>query len=201
MRLLITGPGRSGTTWATKALHAAGIHDAGHEDAYTARRHGEKAWRCEVSWPAAPYALQARDAGVYVVHLTRHPLKVIASRATPSQMAPRTTFGEPPTRLGRFVYDHAPHIEQLTTVLDRAAAHWVHWTRLAEAAAHETLHLETITPGDITRLAHIVDPDAHGITRLPRPVNGHSSTPVGIGWSDIDHIEGLTDTAKLLGYR
>lgn len=203
MRLLVTGCGRSGTSWLAKCLRDAGIADAAHEKAFTVVRHGEDDWRCEVSWLAAPYTPLA-DA--HVVHLVRHPLKVIASRVATQTFENRDrgadVDGRPRPRIGPwglFAYDWCPGMHAARTPVERAAWHWVQWNRLV--VADELLRVEDIDAATVTRLARIVDPDARGVDKLRLTAHrGDTPDPDPIDWPDIDHVPGLVAMAEAYGY-
>lgn len=190
-RLLVTGTGRSGTMWAAEALTEAGApcgheHIFGRTDRSTLHR-----WRAEASWRAAPH-LDGLPSDIYVVHLVRHPVHTVASRAK------RHTFQDPVPSGGLWAMDVCPEIAEGATALERSAIHWAAWNRLVEPHAHERLRLEDVTAADVERLARLVNPDAR-LDRLPPPV--HVSVPaVRVSWDDLAHITGLVDLAASYGY-
>lgn len=198
MKLLITGAGRSGTTWFTRMFQQAGI-PATHERVYNRdNRHVDAEWVCEASWLAAPYT---PIPGVHVVRLVRHPLRVIASRATWG------TFGPPGYKVkpaaarirrekGDFAVRHCPIIATGDTLVDKAALHWAYWNRLV--AADETIRIEDVTVDTVNRLAHIVDRSA-SVVSLGKPVN--KGRPTTLTWDDIEHVEPVAELATELGYR
>lgn len=199
MRLLVTGAGRTGTWWLTHALRSCGI-DAQHEVAYSLDRHGDGDWSCEVSWLAAPFTPVA-DA--YVVHMTRHPLAQIASRAAWGSFEDQDPPGPydqrgpyDPRPKGRYAIDWCPDIARGRTPVERAAIHWVRWNELV--VADEILRLEDCTPAEVWRLASIVDPRASR-PRIGPPVN-RSHRPPTLTWADVDHVAGLRDLAARYGY-
>src|SRR5690606_19447192 len=142
-------------------------------------RHGDGDWTCEVSWLAAPFTPLA-DA--HVVHLVRHPLAQIASRAAWGSFE---EYREPtglydPRPKGRWAIARCPLIAEGSTPLERAAIHWTAWNAMVHA--DEVLHLEDVDVETVWRLARIVDPDAARPT-LIAPTN-QSTDPPTIGWDD-----------------
>lgn len=196
-RLLITGTGRTGTWWITHALRAHGI-EADHEIAFSTRRHGDGNWQCEVSWLAAPFTPVA-DA--HTVHLVRHPLDTIRSRAAWGSFEQhRPAGGYDPRIKGRWAIDQVPEIAAGADPIERAAIHWTRWNQLVHA--DEVAHIEHLTADDVTRLAHIVTPTATTPARLPRPGVNRSRSPIPRPtWADVAHIDGLLELADRYGYR
>lgn len=194
MRLLVTGAGRTGTTWLTRALRSCGI-DARHEIAFNHRVAGVGGWSCEVSWLAAP---STPIADAHVVHLVRHPLEAIASRAAWGTFERRRRPGRYDPRVkGRWAVGMCPEIAEGTTAVERAAIHWARWNDMV-AGADELLRIEDVDAAVVTRLARIVDADA-GPAALGHPVN-QSLDPPSLDWSDVDHVPGLIDQADEWGY-
>lgn len=189
MRLIVTGTGRSGTLWAAEALSAAGI-DCGHERAFDPRRHGEGDWVADSSWLAAPCT---PFADAYVVHLVRHPLDVIRSRATWG------TFQRRRGPWARWAIRHVPAMADPTlSPVERAAVHWTGWVQLI--TADETLRLEGVTAADIGRLARLVD-SAAVTPALPAPNHAAARRGRALSWADVGHIPGLLEQAERFGYR
>ncbi|NEN79557.1 hypothetical protein [Nocardioides zeae] len=158
-------------------------------------RHGEGDWQAEVAWPAAPFTPVA-DA--YVVHLVRHPLDTIRSRASWGSFAD-TPSDTQRYRLGQWAQRIVPEIARGRNPMEKAAIHWVEWNRLVADPA-EALRLEDITAADVTRLARIVNADAEAV-ELPPKSNGAPELVERISWDDVAHIPGLLDLAAEYGYR
>lgn len=195
MRLLVTGAGRCGTWWLTHALRSCGV-PARHEVAYSTDRHGDRVWECEVSWLAAPYTPVSENT--YVVHLVRHPLRQIASRAAWGSFEDREPAGwYDPRPKGRWAMRMCPEIAGGATPIERAAIHWVAWNSLV-VSPQEVLRLEDLDAATVWRLARIVRPGAEAPT-MPRPTN-QSVNPPSIEWADVDHLAGLVDLAESYGY-
>lgn len=137
-------------------------------------------------------------ADAYVVHLVRHPLATIRSRASWG------TFADIPSdtrryRLGQWAQRVVPEIADGRSPLEKAAIHWVKWNRLVVDPA-EVLRLEDITAADVTRLARIVTSDAEAV-ELPPRTNGAPELMEELCWDDVAHVSGLRDLAAELGYR
>lgn len=168
-------------------------------------RSGAGDWRCDVAWPAAAYLsdLCARlGDDLHVVHLVRHPLAMIRSRATPNWHIRTTAMLDPatPTKYGQWVMDHTPEVAEWPTVIERTAAHWVTWNCLIAPFAAERIRIEDVTPAVVNRLARIVDPEAPGILTLQPANNVKLGKMPPLLWADVDHIPGLLDLAREYGY-
>lgn len=191
MRLLVTGCGRSGTTWLARALRAAGV-PAWHERAYSLTRSGQGGWAAEVSWLAAPHR---PPSGTYVVHFVRRPLATIASQAARGGLA--RSAGHPLRAYDDYIYRHLPAVRDGGTQLDRCARFWVGWNELVNA--DERLRLEGITAADVTRLAQLVYPAAW-LGRLPPPAHTSAAAPPPLSWADLVHIPEVAKLAAAYGY-
>lgn len=196
MRLLVTGAGRTGTTWLTHALRSCGI-PAQHEVAFSIDRHGDDDWTAEVSWLAAPFT-PIDDA--HVVHLVRHPLDQIRSRAAWGSFEDRKPSGRYDPRIkGRWAIDHVPEIELGDTPIERAAIHWTYWNQLI-IGADELLRIEDMTAETVERLAQIVDPRARLTSPLPARSNQATHPTPRPTWADVEHVDGLVELAHNYGY-
>lgn len=197
MKLLVTGTGRTGTVWLTHALVAAGV-PARHEVAFSIARHGDVPWQAEVSWLAAPY-LPMRDH-VHVVHLVRHPLDCIRSRAAWGSFNDVGGHGIDRRIKGNWAIQHCYAIKSGKTVIERAAIHWVRWNEMIHARqpGAELARLEDLDLPTILRWARVVTPYAH-LDALPEPVN-HAPTTPALVWEDVAKIPGVWSLAKRYGY-
>jgi len=120
-KLLITGCGRSGTRYATKALALVGL-ELGHEKE---GRDGQINWRA-VGWSPE------RLAGYVVLHQVRHPLGVIASCHTIMQ------------RSWDYACDVEPRIKKDADLLDRCMQYWVWWNKRAASVSRWTYRVENL---------------------------------------------------------
>lgn len=181
MRLLITGTGRCGTLWLTKALVSLGI-PCKHEIAYSLTQHGEGSWEAECSWLAAPY-LNALANDTYVVHLVRNPLATIRSRLAWGTFRDSARVPARRRLRGDFAIRHCPQIATGETELARNAIHWAEWNQLIldnRPELGEELRLEDITDETILRLARIVQPNINSKS-LPSRNNEHQQSPQVLG--------------------
>lgn len=188
MRLLITGVGRCGTKWFAQTLTEAGL-PCSHEKHFTPVANGSCSdWRAEASWLAAPHTPRN---GIYVVHLTRHPLDIVRSRTdkgTFERGGPWQKWAE------RF----APGMMFHQDPLMRAGIHYVQWSRLV--VADEILKLENVTTEDVTRLARMIDPEARELSELPPKENATVKRSPRPTWGDLEGVPFFRETAERYGY-
>lgn len=201
MKLLVTGTGRTGTVWLTHALRRAGV-DARHEEAYSLTRHGAPPWTCEVSWLAAPYTPLIN---AHVVHLVRHPLACIRSRAAWGTFDKQGGPGIDRRPKGRFAMEKCPAIKAGKTALERAAIHWVEWNKLVREA-DELVRIEDVDIQYVRRWSEICrgrgDRPRAGTFVLPDRTINSASWRLGMAleWREVEHIPGLIDLARAYGY-
>jgi hypothetical protein len=190
--VLVTGTGRTGTWWLTEALRLAGVK-AEHEIHYSLDKQGPiPDGTVEVSWLAAPFT----PVDVWTIHLVRHPLKTIASRAAWGSFGgPQPRYSYNPRPKGDYAIRHCPKIAEGTSPVERAAIHWVEWNRLVQA--DEVLRLEDVTAETVRDIARRVG-DAK-LPRLPKPTN-QAPNPPKLVWADVEHVDGLTEMAGRFGY-
>ena len=193
MAVLVTGTGRTGTWWLTEALKRAGA-TAEHEIHYSLTKHGPIPDNTvEVSWLAAPHT----PVDVHTIHLVRHPLATIASRAAWGSFGgPRPRPDYNPRPKGDYAVAWCPRIAEGETPVERAAIHWVEWNRLVHA--DEVLRLEDVTADTIRGIAGMVTESKP--CRLPPPIN-QSPNPPELSWADVEHVGGLVELAGRFGYR
>lgn len=190
MKLLVTGCGRSGTTWMLHCLRAAGLPAIGeHGRTWQTVPFDGNAWDVDVSWRLAPFTPWP-DA--YVVHIVRHPLDVIRSRLDTGNFAPGKG-------MGAYARKWCPGMNTTDDLTEAIAWHWVQWNRLV--VADEVLRLEDVDAIAISRLASMVDPRAH-LEALPAPVNVTDPAERGraVPWSRVAQVPGLLARAARYGY-
>jgi hypothetical protein len=144
-RVLVTGCGRCGTTYASLLLSRAGLH-VPHER--KVGRDGISSWLFAPGSVAVPWGpVPARYRFEHVVHLVRDPLAAIPSLATFRSSA------------WQYIALHAP-IDPTERVLLRAARFWLHWNALVERRATLRVRIEDM-PGALGGvLAHVGASDA-----------------------------------------
>lgn len=176
MGVLVTGTGRTGTSWLTQALRSAGAK-ATHEKHYSLKKAGPiPEATVEVSWLAAPHTPVAE----FTIHLVRHPLKVIASRAAWGSFGGWDKKGYDPRPKGRYAVKHCPRIAEGEDPVERAAIHWVEWVSLVDADV--VWRIEDVDKEDVGWLACQVGPPKP--FKLPGRVN-QSKHPPTLTWSDV----------------
>jgi hypothetical protein len=193
---LVVGTGRCGTWWLTHLLRNAGVV-AHHEVHYNMTRHGPVPDNeVEVSWLAAPYLHTHHGE---IIHLIRHPLKVVASRAAwGSFEKQRHRHGDGQKGYdarvkGGWAIHHYPIIGWGKTPVERAARHWVAWMKLLVDIPNR-LYLEGITSFDIEYYFGVVVPNL-----CKRPTN-KSHNPDTLTWNDVRDVDGFIELAGELGY-
>jgi len=193
--LIVTGSGRSGTRWLSRSLTAAGV-TCGHESVYGVERFergvalDDRLWRAEASW-LVPMARYIPD-DAYIVHVHRHPLEVIGSRLG-------RVGTESFARHWSIVTRHFPDLGR-TDALTALATMWVEWIGLLAPIAHEMRALSDVYPETVRRWASRVNPDAVAVA-VPRDQNRAEGTLVQrVTWSQVEHVPGLIQVARQLGY-
>lgn len=130
--VLITGCGRSGTTFISQALTAAGL-DVRHE--YLGKD-GSASWYMNAESADAPYGC-CSTMGLrftHIFHQVRHPLKTIASINHSSHAS---SFA--------YVAVYVPEIDLAhDSRLIQTAKYWYYWNLLAEAKAEWRYRIEDI---------------------------------------------------------
>ncbi len=131
--LIITGTGRCGTGYVAQLLSSAGF-PCGHEAIFTwpgldfakAQLEAQPFLRGDASWLAAAHLDNDILSEAKVVHLVRHPQRVIESclRANPGRTPPYL----------RYLEKHCPEVARYESVLDKAAARYIYWNELIEQA-------------------------------------------------------------------
>ena len=157
LELILTGTGRCGTGFAAQWLTSAGLR-CGHEAIWSYRGTDGareklaryRGYRADSSWLAAPYLDDVLLAGMPIVHITRHPQKVIASwmRIHPSSTPP----------YWRYLVDHCKPIKQIERELDQCAARYVLWNELIEGKSEGRDSFRwKIENGEVGLLAWLVE--------------------------------------------
>jgi hypothetical protein len=160
-KILVTGTGRSGTTFAATTLLKLGI-SAGHERIYQIGRKGPdwpKHDHVEVSW-AAPRFRADWPEDVTVLHLVRHPLRTVESylNIIPGAYAgwiDRWHLPEMVRPSGLTNVDGSFEDMGTWSKLDWVAWHYITWNRCVERYASRLFRVED---GDGKRLfVHIAN--------------------------------------------
>jgi len=126
--VLITGCGRSGTTYMTEFLRKSGL-DVLHEQM---GRDGSVSWimGAETDWaPVGP--LLKNFEFDHIFHQVRHPLKVI-----------RSYYNSPPGVTWEWICSIIPEISLEDSPLTRCAKYWYYWNLMIENKAEWTYRIE-----------------------------------------------------------
>lgn len=146
--LLVTGTGRCGTGYVAQVLTSVGV-PCSHEGLFhpfhdplaaVAERQANPWWNWQASssWLAAPFLGRPELDGVTVVHLVRHPKRVIDS------MTYMQLVANPPGAYRAFRLKHLPELRGLPPV-EYAAATYVKWNRMIEPHADLRWRIEDST--------------------------------------------------------
>jgi len=140
MWLLVTGTGRCGTGFASQVLNSAGV-GCTHEGVFTLdgweyaihlikerRRNPAWGWQADSSWLAVPFLDRPELAAMTVVHLVRHPKKVMDSHLRLMAHRPEAV----PYYQG--MEDYLPELATYD-VIDRAAYWYLKLNEMAAARA------------------------------------------------------------------
>jgi hypothetical protein len=147
IKYLITGLPRSGTKFMARLFTKAGI-PCGHEMIFGfpgIAEYVEKP-QAESSWLAMPKLQELREAGTYIIHLTRNPIKIINS------LFIRKFFEREEINVGTF-YEIFPQI-LFKEILDRKGIDkyiifFLKWNQEIQKHAHMRIKLEDVNE-DIT---------------------------------------------------
>lgn len=134
-RILVTGTGRCGTGYLAKVLTSVGIKTS-HEGIFRPNQNIEENikirltnpqwdWEGESSWLAAPWLEHWKLKELTIIHLVRHPKKVIDS-----QMRIRA-FDKPGNMFFEYQMKYLPQMRILSPI-DRAAYFYIIWNAWIE---------------------------------------------------------------------
>jgi len=142
--LIITGTGRSGTSYVSAVLSLAGC-PCGHETMFTQFYPDNECppLPAEASWLAVPF-IKPEDK---VVHLIRHPLKVIASMAAKLHVKPGDDS------YWKFIYKHTGI--EFTTYVDFRAKFFVEWTKRVIARRDRVIKIERFGRNEVAMLGRM----------------------------------------------
>jgi hypothetical protein len=161
--ILITGCGRSGTTYIAELLTLCGL-DVPHEELGD---DGCSSWYMAVEDYNSPFGPGTRDAHFkHIFHQVRHPLDVITSwfYNIPENIETKPTWD--------FLYAHILEIKKKDTHLVKCAKYWYYWNLRAEEKAewrYKIEDMEIIFPEMCQRLGVPVNFEA--LHKIPKDVN------------------------------
>lgn len=191
---LITGCGHQGTGWMARAMNLLG-HATGHEWVYN---FGDKPrWanlEGESSWPAAAKITEMHRS-IAVMHLTRHPMDVVASVHNSNFLRSNCTCEhEPDAHRGepyvQYILAEFPDLWDIRPDEVRATAWVVMWNRLVESNAkgrfYRRFKIEDVSsqPSELVRAAlflagivHSEELAAEVQSLIPSNFNTHRRNP------------------------
>lgn len=147
-RFLITGTGRSGTTWAANTLTANGVQCDHQQIRHEHVLAGEYEWPAdkigESSYEAVPLLPHLRPKVEQVVLLARHPVDVAHSWI--QQGVFTDEWRNQDDLLQKVLAKHLPGIDAQPDPASRALWFWLEWNRLALQYADLVLLLNNTTP-------------------------------------------------------
>lgn len=174
--LVVTGTGRCGTKFTNKVLGSISLKcmhqgvfrpgrggpgspevDPGLVELVTVadvkqrvatQKAGRWGWVAETSWLAAPYLGIEEMEGITVVHLVRHPKKVIDSLVKCQVFEVRERYG----LYYDFAYHWVPQMRYLKTPEERAAEFYVKWNNIIEPYADVFWRVEDGPEGLLDKL-------------------------------------------------
>lgn len=126
--------------------------------------------------------------GVYVVHLVRSPLDVIASLAARELLDTKYPFARFVDHHAPFSYEHGPK---------RAAAYWLAWNEMAAAVADTTWRTGEIGVAQVLHISNVcglvLDPErvARALNETPRDTNSFPH-----GQISLDALEELAEPVR-----
>ena len=157
----------------------------------------------DASWMAAPYLDSEQLEDVPVVHMTRHPKKVIASWI---RKHPHST-----PRYWQFFLDHCPEVNEIESVIDQFAARYVLWNDLIESKLNgHDFYRWRVEDGEDGLLAWLADRGIVDLTYIDRRTlypnktyNTKSGEPKEISLEQVSEPwrSRLAETAERYNYR
>jgi len=214
-KLLITGCGRSGTFYATEVWRSLGL-DIRHERPVPPHgsmgKDGMASWFMTVDDPNPPFGPSAIGYEFdFVLHLVRHPLKVIASVA-------QLLLGKG-SLASRYIEQNVPEIQLNSEecslkprdqLILLSARYWYHWNLLAQEKASDTIQVEQLIP-ELPRLCELLEVEYKpGLAdKISQNTNARwqyvREEPCVVEWTDIETLdssllEKIRNLAALYGY-
>ena len=159
-RVVITGCGRSGTSYIATVLQRHGLDV----------RHEEIGADGIVDWKWAPFV---DPAGIPIIQQIRHPLKVIASCSTfvPESWDYICRQADIPRDLG---------------VLARGMRYWLEWNKLVSKKAHFRYRVEELSSAlPVVCSFFSVEPNYEAMESVSKQQNTRSWKYAAITWSDL----------------
>jgi hypothetical protein len=193
--LLVTGCGRSGTTYMATFLEKSG-YEILHE------RLGKEG---VVSWPMSvdslsPWGPLSKQSFQHVFHQVKHPLPVLTSWMINLSNLNRDEWV--------FIRRHVPEIKLSDSLIVHCAKYWYYWNLLAEKKAEWRYRIEDlvdILPEFMQRSGLILDYKV--LEQIPSNCNTWLDTRYKLTWNDLkrelprDLYQKIRDMAYRYGYK
>ncbi len=195
-RILITGCGRSGTSYTATLLSALDLR-CGHESVFRLPEivRGEVSWPddlpAESSWLAAPF-LDLLPPETFVLHQVRDPLSVLRSLR-------RIGLFERPGPFTKFVVEHLGEELEAAAPDEAGLFYWDRWNALVEERAarsgltYRRLRLEELDPATLSGIlveagyfrspSEIEERQLH--VRSDRNTRGDKSADADLTWASL----------------
>lgn len=167
LRYLIVGTGRCGTVYLARLLTSLGI-PCGHERVFTGgdvdacieamrsegrnsacsascghdlAQYGAAEVVAESSYLAAPFLDDKRLRTCRVIHVVRHPVRVLLSFLNDIGFFRHQRSLDVTHSHERFVYERLPSLERYESPVLRACHYYIEWNRMIERSANDANHL------------------------------------------------------------
>ena len=167
LKFVIVGTGRCGTVYLAKLLSALELpctHEGifsyeGLDTALLKLNNKSKIQNSEISlrsgdwlknfdsvqgdasYLAAPFLNHPALSNTKIIHIIRHPLKVISSLVDDFGYFTDTSLPINPDPWQEFIYSHIPVLKSPMEPLDRAALYWIEWNKMIGKFSHEERYL------------------------------------------------------------
>jgi hypothetical protein len=194
--LLVTGCGRSGTTYISQLLTLSGL-DIPHE---LMGEHGVASWYMAVDSKEAPHGPGAKGFHFKrVYHQVRHPLDVISSW--------RINIPSADKKVWAFICSHISEISLSEPILVKCAKYWYYWNLEAEKKAHWRYRIEDIDaifPFLCRNLG--IEYSSEVLNMVPKDSNRWANYPDRVTWAELKaaldpkDYRNITRMAKNYGY-
>lgn len=169
--LLITGCGRSGTSYIAKVLNKSGI-DCPHEGVGSA---GTVSWFSTYRGLSLTHHLAPDLVFQHTFHQVRHPLSTISS----------VYYSFDPVSWG-FIERHTPQIHSRDSLLEKSAKYWYYWNLKGDSISEWTYRIEDIErvwPEFCRRLGVNINPKV--LNEVPRNENTWNLVQHRFTWKEL----------------
>jgi hypothetical protein len=140
----------------------------------------------------------------FVLHIVRHPLKVVASVAQfiLQHGAPSPEYIERHAPETRLTFDERRTLEPKQQLILRAARYWYHWNQMAEEKADQTIQIEQLVASlpDLCNQLGVEYRPEH-VDKIPKNTNARwryvREEPWTLEWTELEALDpGLTNDIR-----